>query len=96
MGWSRDQAIEYFLANSSKPLHDITVEIDRYITWPGQALSYKLGELKFKGLRVDARETLGDSFDIREPVHQRVDRRPTSLFHHLRVLSHPAIVSRSN
>jgi OOP family OmpA-OmpF porin len=86
MGWSRDQAIEYFLANSSKPLHDITVEIDRYITWPGQALSYKLGELKFKGLRVDARETLGDSFDIREPVHQRVDRRPTSLFHHLRTL----------
>lgn len=65
-GWTRQQAIDYFAANSCKQLHDITVEIDRYIVWPGQALAYKLGELKFKELRRRASESLGDAFDIRE------------------------------
>jgi uncharacterized protein (DUF885 family) len=65
MGWSRQQAIDYFKTNSAKNEHDITVEIDRYITWPGQALAYKIGELKIKELRKKATEELGDKFDIR-------------------------------
>jgi uncharacterized protein (DUF885 family) len=64
-GWSRQQAIDYFVANSSKPLHDIEVEIDRYLAWPGQALAYKLGELKIKELRAHAQRELGESFDVR-------------------------------
>ena len=65
LGWSRQQAIDYFKANSAKNEHDITVEIDRYITWPGQALAYKIGELKIKELRKKATLELGDKFDIR-------------------------------
>lgn len=64
-GWSRQQAIDYFVSNSSKPLHDIEVEIDRYISWPGQALAYKLGELKMKELRAKAQKDLGDRFNVR-------------------------------
>ena len=65
MGWSRQQAIDYFKANSSKTEHDITVEVDRYIVWPGQALAYKIGELKLKELRAFARKELGENFDVR-------------------------------
>ncbi|MBI1733425.1 MAG: DUF885 domain-containing protein [Gammaproteobacteria bacterium] len=70
-GWSREQAIKYFMNNSAKTAHDITVEIDRYIVWPGQALAYKLGELKLKELRARARESLGDQFNVRV-FHDRV------------------------
>ncbi|WP_445358983.1 DUF885 domain-containing protein [Microbulbifer sp. ANSA005] len=65
LGWSREEAIEYFMENSAKPLHDVTVEIDRYLIWPGQALAYKLGQLKIKELRKEAEETLDSNFDIR-------------------------------
>jgi uncharacterized protein (DUF885 family) len=65
LGWSRQQAIDYFKANAGKSEHDIVVEIDRYIVWPGQALAYKIGELKIKELRAYAEEKLGDEFDIR-------------------------------
>ena len=65
MGWSRQQAIDYFAANSSKPLHDITVEVDRYISWPGQALAYKIGQLKIRELRELATRELGNAFDVR-------------------------------
>ena len=65
LGWSRQQAIDYFKINSSKPEHDIVVEIDRYIVWPGQALAYKLGELKIKELRAYATKELGQKFDVR-------------------------------
>jgi uncharacterized protein (DUF885 family) len=65
MGWSRQQAIDYFAANSSKPMHDITVEVDRYISWPGQALAYKIGQLKIRELRDHASRELGDAFDVR-------------------------------
>jgi uncharacterized protein (DUF885 family) len=65
MGWSREQAIDYFKANAAKTEHDITVEVDRYIVWPGQALAYKIGELKIKELRAYAATRLGDKFDIR-------------------------------
>ena len=66
MGWSRQQAIDYFAGNSSKPLHDITVEVDRYISWPGQALAYKIGQLKIRELRDHAQRELGGAFDVRE------------------------------
>jgi uncharacterized protein (DUF885 family) len=64
-GWSRQQAIDLFRSNSGKPLHDITVEVDRYIVWPGQALAYKIGELEIKRLRADAAKALGAKFDLR-------------------------------
>lgn len=64
--WSRARAIEFFKEYTPKTEHDIVVEVDRYIIWPGQALSYKIGELKFKSLRAKARKKLGDKFDLRE------------------------------
>ncbi|HWF19251.1 MAG TPA: DUF885 domain-containing protein [Verrucomicrobiae bacterium] len=65
MGWSRQQAIDYFKANAGKNEHDIIVEVDRYIVWPGQALAYKIGELRFKELRAYATKELGPKFNIR-------------------------------
>jgi uncharacterized protein (DUF885 family) len=65
-GWTRDQAIDYFKENSSSAEHDMTVEVDRYIVWPGQALGYKMGELKIKELRARAARELGDRFDVRK------------------------------
>ncbi len=65
LGWTRQQAIDYFIANTGKQEHDIVVEVDRYIVWPGQALAYKIGELKIKELRAKAKEELGEKFDIR-------------------------------
>jgi uncharacterized protein (DUF885 family) len=73
MGWTRQQAIDYFSANSSKTEHDITVEVDRYIVSPGQALAYKIGELKFKELRAYATRKLGVRFDIRSFHDEVVD-----------------------
>ena len=64
-GWSRQQAIDYFKANSAKTENDITVEVDRYIVWPGQALAYKSGELEIKALRKYAEQELGPRFDVR-------------------------------
>ncbi|MBD3676225.1 MAG: DUF885 domain-containing protein [Planctomycetaceae bacterium] len=64
--WSRQEAIDFFAANTAKTLHDIENEIDRYIGWPGQALAYKIGELKIKELRRHAQTELGDQFDVKE------------------------------
>ena len=64
-GWSRQQAIDFFRENTGKTDQDITVEVDRYIVWPGQALAYKLGQLKIRELRTRAEKTLGNGFDIR-------------------------------
>lgn len=66
MGWTREQAINYMAENTAKTLYDIEVEIDRYIIWPGQALAYKIGELKIKELREKTEDILGDQFDIRD------------------------------
>jgi uncharacterized protein (DUF885 family) len=65
LGWTREQAIEFMRANSAMPIHDIRAEVDRYIGWPGQALAYKIGELKIRELRTQAESRLGDHFDIR-------------------------------
>jgi uncharacterized protein (DUF885 family) len=73
MGWTRKQSIDYFMANSSKSEHDITVEVDRYIVMPGQALAYKIGELKLKELREYATRQLGPQFDIRRFHDQVLD-----------------------
>jgi uncharacterized protein (DUF885 family) len=63
--WTRQQAIDYFRANAPKSEHDITNEIDRYIAWPGQALAYKVGELKIRELRARATTELGNQFDVK-------------------------------
>lgn len=65
-GWSRQQAIDYMLANSSKGVTDATAEIDRYIAIPSQALAYKVGALKIQELRAKSKAALGDAFDIKE------------------------------
>jgi len=65
MGWTRQQAIDFFKDNAPKTEQDITVEVDRYIVWPGQALAYKTGQLKLKELHDDAAARLGPKFDIR-------------------------------
>ena len=64
-GWSRQQALEYMLNNTAVSVLEANREIDRYITWPAQALSYKIGELKIRELRARAETELGSSFDIR-------------------------------
>ena len=64
-GWSRQRAIDFMLANTALSVSEVTDEIDRYITWPAQALAYKIGELKIRELRARAEEKLGQDFDLR-------------------------------
>jgi uncharacterized protein (DUF885 family) len=65
MGWSREKAIQYFKENSGQPEQNVVVEVDRYIVWPGQALGYKIGQLRIQELRHAAEKDLGERFDIR-------------------------------
>ena len=65
-GWTREQVINYMAQNTALSIHEINTETDRYISWPGQALSYKIGEIKIRELRKKAEIELGSSFDIRE------------------------------
>ena len=64
-GWTRQQAIDFFMDNAAKTEQDIVNEIDRYISWPGQALAYKIGQLKMLELRRKCENALGDAFDIK-------------------------------
>ncbi len=64
-GWSRDRAMEYLASNTALSLHEVRTETDRYIAWPGQALAYKMGELKILELRAKAHDALGERFDLR-------------------------------
>lgn len=65
-GWSRDKAIQYMADNSALSLHNIRSEVNRYIFWPGQALAYKMGEIKIRELRAMAEDQLEENFDLRE------------------------------
>ncbi|HAG40041.1 MAG TPA: DUF885 domain-containing protein, partial [Pseudoalteromonas sp.] len=69
-GWSRERAMNFMSENTALSLHNVKTETDRYISWPGQALSYKIGELTIKRLRTEAEQALGPRFDIREFHHQ--------------------------
>ena len=66
MGWTRRQAMDYLSGHTALSLHEVTTETDRYISWPGQALAYKIGELKIRQLRRHAEEVLAEKFDLRE------------------------------
>jgi uncharacterized protein (DUF885 family) len=66
MKWDRQKAIDFFLENDPKAELDVTNEIDRYLVWPGQALAYKIGQLKIQALRAKATTELGARFDVRE------------------------------
>ncbi|MGH7454409.1 MAG: DUF885 domain-containing protein, partial [bacterium] len=65
-GWTREEAMDFLASNTALSLHEVRTETDRYISWPGQALAYKIGELKIRELRRKAEETLGENFDVRE------------------------------
>lgn len=65
-GWTREEVVDYMASNTALSLHEVNTETDRYISWPGQALSYKIGELKIRELRKEAEAAMGGSFDIRE------------------------------
>ncbi len=64
-GWTREEAVQFMSGNAALSLHEVNTEIDRYIGWPAQAVSYKMGELKIKELRARAEEALGEKFDLR-------------------------------
>ena len=66
MGWSREEAVAYFEKKTALSMHNINTEVDRYISWPGQAVSYKIGEIKIRELRKKAEETLGADFNIQD------------------------------
>ena len=69
-GWSRERAMNFMGDNTALSLHNVKTETDRYISWPAQALSYKIGELTIKRLRKEAEQALGQKFDVREFHHQ--------------------------
>jgi uncharacterized protein (DUF885 family) len=83
-GWSRKKAMDFLADNTALYLHNVKTEIDRYISWPGQALSYKIGELTIKRLRNKAEVVLADKFYLRE-FHDEILKNgsmPLSMLEH--------------
>ena len=80
MDWSRQDAINYFLDNSAKTQQDIINEVDRYINWPGQALAYKIGQLKILELKNRSKEKLGDLYDVKNFHHEVLKRGAIPLY----------------
>jgi uncharacterized protein (DUF885 family) len=68
--WDRQRAIDFMVENTVKQELEVAAEIDRYIVWPGQALAYKIGQLKISELRANAKLALGDKFDVRDFHHE--------------------------
>ena len=66
LGWTRQEVVDFMAGNTALSIHEVNTETDRYISWPGQALSYKIGELKIRELRKKAESELGQDFDIRD------------------------------
>ena len=66
MGWTRERAMDFLASNTALSRHEVKTETDRYISWPGQALAYKMGELEIRELRRSAEQALGPRFDVRE------------------------------
>jgi uncharacterized protein (DUF885 family) len=79
LGWTREQAITYMNENTANPPNDNMVEVDRYIAWPGQALAYKIGQIKIRALRNKAASALGDKFDLRAFHNAVLDNGPLPL-----------------
>jgi uncharacterized protein (DUF885 family) len=77
--WSRDQMVEYFHKYTAMDEPNVQSEVDRYISWPGQALAYKLGQLEFLRLREEAKQKLGAKFDIRRFHDEALDSGPLPL-----------------
>ncbi|HVZ25116.1 MAG TPA: DUF885 family protein, partial [Sediminibacterium sp.] len=65
-GWTKQQAVDYLAAHTALSMHEVNTEVNRYISWPGQALAYKIGELKIRELRKRAEDKLKEKFDLRE------------------------------
>ena len=79
-GWSRERAMTFMQENTALSLHNIKTETDRYISWPGQALSYKIGELTIKRLRQQAEQELGEKFDVRDFHYEVLKNGSVPLF----------------
>jgi len=94
-GWSRQKAITYLANNTALSLHNVQTEIDRYISWPGQALSYKIGELTIKRLRLEAEKALGQQFDLRD-FHDRILKNGSIPLDLLETIIHQYIREKKN
>lgn len=94
-GWSRQKAIDFLANNTALSLHNVQTEVDRYISWPGQALSYKIGELTIKRLRQVAQETLKEDFDLRD-FHDQILKNGSMPLSMLEKVINQYIVERSN
>ena len=73
LGWSREEAVQYMLDHTAASKENIVGEVDRYVTWPGQAVGYKIGQMKILELRRKAEDALGDKFDIKEFHEVRIE-----------------------
>jgi uncharacterized protein (DUF885 family) len=95
MGWSRQKSMGFLANNTALSLHNVETEIDRYISWPGQALSYKIGELAIKRLRNNAEKALGEAFDLRD-FHDQILKNGAMLLSMLEKVIEQYIMKQKN